>query len=45
VQSCAKLCKTIDSLSLQAAVVGVSEEEILLALKETSNKKEIWNKE
>ena len=39
------LCKTINSFSLQEAVAGVSGEEILFAVKETSNKKAIWNKE
>ena len=33
------MCKAIDSLSLQAAVVGVSVEKIVFALKETSNEK------
>jgi hypothetical protein len=37
--------KAINSFSLQEAVVGVSGEEILFAVKETSNKKAIWNKE
>jgi len=39
------ICKAINSFSLQEAVVGVSEEEILFAVKETSNVKTIWNKE
>ena len=39
------LCKVINSFSLQKAVKGVSGEEILFAVKETSNKKAIWNKE
>jgi hypothetical protein len=34
-----ELCKAINSFSLQEAVAGVSEEEILFAVKETSNKK------
>jgi len=37
--SCAKL------FFLQVAVAGVSVEEILFAVKETSNEKAIWNKE
>jgi hypothetical protein len=40
-----ELCKAINSFSLQAEVAGVSEEEILYAVKENSNKKSIWNKE
>jgi len=38
-----ELCKAINSFSLQVA--GVSVEEILFAVKETSNKKAVWNKE
>jgi len=34
-----ELCKAINSFSLQEAVAGVSGEEILFALKETSNKR------
>jgi hypothetical protein len=40
-----ELCKAINSFSLQAAVVRMSVEEVLLAVKETSNKKPLWNKE
>ena len=40
-----ELCKAINSFSLEEAVAGVSGEEILFAVKETSNKKVIWNKE
>jgi hypothetical protein len=40
-----KLLKAINSFSLQEAVAVVPGEEILFALKETSNKKAIWNKE
>jgi len=40
-----KLCKAINSFSLQVAVAGVSVEEIVFTVKETSNKKAIWNKE
>jgi hypothetical protein len=40
-----ELCKAINSFSLQEAVAGVSREESLVAVKETSNKKAIWNKE
>jgi hypothetical protein len=40
-----ELCKALNSFSLQEAVAGVSGEEILFAVKETSNKKDIWNKE
>jgi hypothetical protein len=40
-----ELCKAINSFSLQETVAGVSEEEIPFAVKETSNKKVIWNKE
>ena len=40
-----ELCIAINSFSLQEAVVGLSGEEILFALKETSNKKAIWSKE
>jgi len=40
-----ELCKAINSFSLQEAVAGVSGEEILFFVKETSNKKAIWNKE
>jgi len=36
--------QAINSFSLQKAVAGVSGEEILVAVKETSNKKAIWNK-
>jgi len=39
------LCKAINSFSLQEAVVGVPGEEILFAVKETDNKKAIWNKD
>ena len=39
------LCKAINSFSLQETVAGVSGEEIPFAVKETSNKKVIWNKE
>jgi hypothetical protein len=38
------LCKAINSFSLQEAVVGVSGEESLDAVKETSNKMALWNK-
>jgi len=34
-----ELCKAINSFSLQEAVAGVSGEESLVAVKETSNKK------
>jgi len=40
-----ELWKAINSFSLQEAVEGVSGEVILFAVKETSNKKAIWNKE
>jgi hypothetical protein len=40
-----ELCKAVNSFSLQEAVKGVSGEEILFAVKETSNKKATWNKE
>jgi len=40
-----ELCTAINSFSLQVAVAGVSGEEILFAVKETSNKQAIWNKE
>jgi hypothetical protein len=40
-----ELCKAINSFSLQVAVVGASVEEIVFAVKETSNKKAICNKE
>jgi hypothetical protein len=40
-----ELCKAINSFFLQVTVAGVSVEEILLAVKETSNEKAIWNKE
>jgi len=40
-----ELCKGINSFSLQVAVAGVSVEEILFPVKETSYKKAIWNKE
>ena len=39
------MCKAINSFSLQETVAGVSVEEILFAVKETNNKKAIWNKE
>jgi hypothetical protein len=38
-----ELCKDINSFSLQVAVAGVSVEEILFTLKETNNKRAIWN--
>jgi len=40
-----ELWKATNSFSLQEAVAGVSGEEILFAVKETNNKKAIWNKE
>jgi hypothetical protein len=40
-----EFCKAINSLSLQVAVAGVSVEEILFAVKETGDKKTVWNKE
>jgi hypothetical protein len=40
-----ELCKSINSFSLHGAVAGISGEEIPFAVKETSNKKAIWNKE
>ena len=40
-----ELCKAINNVSLQERDAGVSGEEILFAVKETSNKKAIWNKE
>jgi hypothetical protein len=40
-----ELCKAINSFSLQETFAGVSGEEILFAVKETSNKEAIWNKE
>jgi hypothetical protein len=40
-----ELREAINSFSLQEAVAGVSGEVILFAVKETSNKKAIWNKE
>jgi len=40
-----ELCKAMNSFSLQEAVAGVSGEESLVAVKETSNKLIIWNKE
>jgi hypothetical protein len=36
-----ELCKAINNFSLQETVAGVSGEEILFAVKETSNKKAI----
>jgi hypothetical protein len=39
-----ELCKASNSFSLQEAVVRVSGEEILSVVKETSNKRAIWNK-
>jgi hypothetical protein len=39
------LCKATNSFSLQEAVSGVPGEESLVAVKESSNKKAIWNKE
>jgi len=39
------LCKAINSFSLHEAVAGVPGEEILFAVKETNNKKAIWNKD
>jgi hypothetical protein len=40
-----ELRKAINSFSLHVAVAEVSVEEILFAVKETSNKMTIWNKE
>ena len=40
-----RVVKAVNSFSLQVAVAGVSVDEILFALKETSNEKAIWNKE
>jgi hypothetical protein len=40
-----ELCKAFNSFSLHVAVTGVSVGEILFAVKETRNKKTIWNKE
>jgi len=40
-----ELCKAINSFSLQVAVARVSVDEILFAVKETSNKMVVWNKE
>jgi len=40
-----RVVQTINSFSLQEAFAGVSVEEIVFAVKETSNKKDIWNKE
>jgi len=40
-----ELCKAFNSFSLQETVAGVSGEEILFAVKETSSKRTIWNKE
>jgi hypothetical protein len=40
-----ELCKNLKSFSLQEAVAGMSGEESLLAVKENSNKKAVWNKD
>jgi hypothetical protein len=40
-----EVCKAISSISLQEEVAEVSGEESLVAVKETSNKNTIWNKE
>jgi hypothetical protein len=40
-----ELCKEIKSFSLQETVAGVSGNESLVAVRETSNKKTIWIKE
>jgi len=40
-----ELCEAINSFCLQETVAGVSGEEILFAVKETSSKNAIWNKE
>jgi hypothetical protein len=40
-----ELGTAINSFSLQETVAGVSGEEILFAVKETSNNKAIWNEE
>jgi len=40
-----ELCKNINRFSLQEGVAGVSGEEIVFAVKETNNKKAIWNEE
>jgi len=40
-----EFCKAVNSFSLQVAVAGMSVEEILFAVKETSNKKTVWDKE
>jgi hypothetical protein len=40
-----ELCKAVNSFFLQEAVKGVSGEEIIFAVKETSNKRAFWNKE
>jgi hypothetical protein len=40
-----ELCKAINSFSVQEAVAGMSEEESLVAVKESSKKEAIWNKE
>jgi hypothetical protein len=39
-----ELCEAIDSFSLQKTVTGVSGEESLVSVKETSKKMAIWNK-
>jgi len=40
-----ELWKAINRFSVQVAVAGVSGEEIVFAVKETSNKKAVWNEE
>jgi hypothetical protein len=40
-----ELCKAINSFSLQKTAAGVSGEGSLVAVKETSKKEVIWNKE
>jgi len=40
-----RVVRSINSFSSQVAVAGVSGEEILFPVKETNNKKAIWNKE
>jgi hypothetical protein len=40
-----ELCKAINSFSLQETVAGVSGEEIIFAVQETSSKMAIWDEE
>jgi hypothetical protein len=40
-----ELCKAINNFSLQEVIAGVSGEESLVDVKETSKKETIWKKE